>query len=500
MNRFKLTTIGALAISLTLLSGCSKEYLDINDNPNQVTSATPDLVLPSALASTGAYLTTNFYFLNLWMGYWNWSGNYSINTSDKNYQFTTSFNNGVWNNAYTNLKNYNYIDTQGAALGQPQLQAMGKIMKALHFHILVDTYGNIPYTEALQGLSGILPKYDNGQAIYDDLFKQVDAALALFDEADKQAAQGITVVNPGANDILFGGDITLWRKFANTLKLRMLLRQSEKADRASFIQTQLATLKASKYGFLGAGENAAVNPGYLNSQNKQNPLYGAFFAVNGAPTTTNNQYKGNGYAINFYKSTNDPRISRYYAPVPKTTNTFNGTLFGTTDVQVNSLVSDIGPGILQGVDQSSPILPSHESLFMQAEAAQRGWISGSAKEYYQAAITESFINVGRTAAEAVTYYSQPLNNVNFDASTNKLEAIITQKWASENSLEPFEAWADYRRLGLPRTVPISLDPSTTIQQIPVRLLYPQSEYSNNAANVNTQGTISQFTSKIFWMK
>ncbi|MBC3784053.1 SusD/RagB family nutrient-binding outer membrane lipoprotein [Spirosoma utsteinense] len=501
MNRIKLTIIGALTISLTILSGCSKEYLDINDNPNQVTGTTPDLVMPAALASTGAYLTTNFYFLNLWMGYWNWSGNYSISTSDKNYQFTNSFNNGVWNNAYTNLKNYDYMDTQGAALGQLQLQAMGKIMKALHFHILVDTYGNVPYTDALKGLNGILPKYDNGQAIYDDLFVQINTALDLFDQADKQADQGLTVVNPGTNDIMFQGEIALWRKFANTLKLRMLLRQSEKADRASFIQTQLATIKASGYGFLGAGESANVNPGYLNSQNKQNPIYGAFYQVNGSATQTNNQYKANGYAVNFYKTTNDTRLQGFYRPVPGTTTSYNGTLFGTTDVLVNSQVSDIGPGILKGVNQDTPILSSHESLFMQAEAAQRGWITGAAKDYYQSAITESFINVGRTAAEATTYYSQAgLNNVNFDASTNKIEAIITQKWASENSLAPFEAWTDYRRLGLPSGVPISLDPSTTIRQIPVRLLYPQTEYSNNAANVSTQGTISQFTSKVFWTK
>ena len=138
---------------------------------------------------------------------------------------------------------------------------------------------------------------------------------------------------------------------------------------------------------------------------------------------------------------------------------------------------------------------------MQAEAAQRGWISGSPKTLYQSAITESFVNIGRTAAEATAYYSQAgVNDVNWDASPNKIEAIITQKWASENSLAPFEAWADYRRLGLPATIPISQDASVSVRQIPVRLFYPQSEYNTNTTNVNAQGTISQFTSKVFWMK
>ncbi len=494
MKSIKQATVGLLVILLTVVAGCKSDYLDINNNPNQVTAATPELVLPDALASTGSYLTTNFYFLNLWMGYWNWSGNYSINLSDKNYQFTNSFNQGIWTNGYLNLKNYNYIDQQAATLNQPLIQGMGKIMKALHFQILVDTYGDIPYTEALQGTGAILPKYDKAQDIYDDLFKQIDAGLALLKKGDGTR-------NPGSNDIMFKGDISKWLKFGNTLKLRMLLRQSEKADRAAFVQAQLAIIKASGYGFLGAGENAGVNPGYSNSQNQQNPLYGAFYQVNGSPTLTNNQYKANGYAVTFLKQAKDPRISAYYRPVAGSTTNFNGTLFGTQDVLVNSLVSDVGPGVLKGVDQPSVILSSHESLFMQAEAAQRGWILGDPKTLYQAAITESFINTGRTAAEATAYYSQKgVANVDFDASTNKIEAIITQKWDSENGLAPFEAWSDYRRLGLPRDIPISQEPSTSVRQIPVRLFYPQTEYSFNATNVNTEGTINQFTSKIFWIK
>lgn len=107
--------------------------------------------------------------------------------------------------------------------------------------------------------------------------------------------------------------------------------------------------------------------------------------------------------------------------------------------------------------------------------------------------------MGLTAANATTYYSQPLANVGFDDSPNKLEAIITQKWVSLNGWSPFEAWSDYRRLGIP-AVPISQDPSTSVKQIPIRLFYPQSEYNYNSTNVQAQGNISQFTSKIFWVK
>ena len=493
--------IGALVALLTVTTSCQKDYLDINNNPNQVTAATPALVLPNALANTGRYMQGYaFDFLNLWMGYWNWSGNYSIGTSDKNYQFTAGFNNEIWEDAYTNLKNYNYIDTQGAALSQPLLQGMAKIMKAMHFQLLVDTYGNIPYSQALLGVTTAQPTYDDAKTVYEDLFKQIDAGLALFVEADKLAAQGAATLNPGANDIMFHGDIAKWRRFANTLKLRMLLRQSEKTDRATFIQSQLAIIKTSGYGFLKAGENAAVNPGYANSANQQSPFYASYgYQVNGQPVEPYNVYRSNKYGINFYQSTNDARLGAYYAPVGGLGSTYNGTFFGTTAPLPNGQISAIGPGLLHSFDQDAVLLTSHEAFFLQAEAAQRGWITGSPKTLYEQAITESYLNVGLTAAEATTYYSQAINNAGFDASTNKIEAIITQKWASLNGWSPFEAWSDYRRLGLP-AVPISQDPSTSVKQIPVRLFYPQSEYNYNSVNVQAQGNINQFTSKIFWVK
>ncbi|MCX6214951.1 SusD/RagB family nutrient-binding outer membrane lipoprotein [Spirosoma sp.] len=499
MNLRKLS-IGVLAALMTFASGCQKNYLDINNNPNQVTAATPVLVLPSALSSSGSYFSTSFTFLNLWMGYWNWSGNYSIATSDKNYQFTSNFGTGIWDNGYIILKNYDYTETQAASLKQPLVQGIAKIMKALHFQILVDTYGNIPYTQSLQGLASSQPAYDNATAVYEDLFKQIDAALTLFSDADKLAAQGGTVLNPGTNDIMFKGDIAKWRRFANTLKLRMLLRQSEKADRQAFIQTQLATIKASGYGFLKSGENAAVNPGYANSAGQQSPFYGTYgYQVNGQPIEAYNINRSNKYAIDFYQSTNDPRLARFYAPVGGSGTTFNGTFFGTIAPVANNQTSGIGPGLLSDVNQPAYIMTSHEAFFLQAEAAQRGWIEGDPKTLYQQAITESFVNVGLTAADAAAYYAQATANVGWDASTNKIQLIVTQKWASLNGWSPFEAWSDYRRLGVPN-VPISQDPSTSVKQIPVRLFYPQSEYNYNSSVVRQQGDINQFTSKIFWVR
>jgi Starch-binding associating with outer membrane len=504
--------VAMLALLMVFATSCSDKYLDINTNPNQATAVPPELVLPTALNATGTYFSTNFPFLNLWMGYWNWSGNYSISQSDKNYRFTTSYQTDIWNDAYTRLKDYDYVEKQAVASNQPYLQAVAKIMKGLHFQILVDTYGNVPYTDALQGLNNLQPKYEDGKVIYESVMNEWTAALALIARGQARVRAGETSLNLGTNDIMFKGDMAKWARFTNTLKLRMLLRQSERSDRSSYIQAEIAKIKASNLGFLKAGENASVNPGYTNSDNRQNPFYGTFgFGVNGSAVELNNQYRGNKYALDYYAvTTGDYRVLSFYDPAA-TGGNFTGTFFGDVNVLVNSRTSAIGSGasgltgILKGPDQDAVILASHESLLLQAEATQRGWLVGSALTLYESAVVESYTNLdvqdaaGTPEDYALDYLSNAVRNVAWASSPNKIEAIVTQHWAANNALSPFESWANYRRLGFP-AVPISRDPSVTVRQIPVRLLYPQSEYNFNAANVTAQGTISQFTTKPFWMK
>jgi len=138
---------------------------------------------------------------------------------------------------------------------------------------------------------------------------------------------------------------------------------------------------------------------------------------------------------------------------------------------------------------------------LQAEAAERGFIAGNAAALFKEAVTESFRILGVPDYEnaAQLFYSQPSDKVNIDVSANKIRTIILQKWAALNAYDPFESYSDWRRLGIPADLPVSEYPGTTAPHIPYRLLYPTSEYHYNAANVNDQGTVNQFTSKIFWM-
>jgi hypothetical protein len=154
--------------------------------------------------------------------------------------------------------------------------------------------------------------------------------------------------------------------------------------------------------------------------------------------------------------------------------------------------------LARSADQDQWILTSVESLFLKAEAIERGWFVDEDTDpaaAYNAAITESFVflDVPDATAAASTYLSD-------FPYTGDIKDLIFQKYISLAAIGPLEAWSDLRRLGFD-IIPdgyITVNPSSISQTVPVRLLYPQNEYTTNAVNANAQGDINQFTSKIFW--
>jgi hypothetical protein len=159
---------------------------------------------------------------------------------------------------------------------------------------------------------------------------------------------------------------------------------------------------------------------------------------------------------------------------------------------------------------SAIILSSWESLFLQAEAVQRGLLPGNAQTLYNQAITDNFVYLKVTfgpsnaynassAAYAQNYAAQSLANVGWSASAgNPLLAIITQKYISLCFTDPLESWTDYRRTGYPNDLPYTDNPER-LYPYPFRFIYPQSEYNTNQTNVEAEGTISPVSPKIFWM-
>lgn len=492
----KKITILFLCAALVATMGCKKNWLDVNTNPNSAADASPELVLPTVLNVAAARQITAYTFLSGWMGQWAVSGSYAPSNNDfSTYKQTTDFGGGLWASIYDNLEDIAYVEQKGIDQKKSFYEGAAKIMKAYEFQQLVDMFNNVPYTDALKGTTNILPKYDNAQDIYDSLMAGLDAAIVLMKRSD--------AVSTPASDILFGGDAGNWVKFANTLRLRILLRQSERADRSAYIQAHLASIAAEDFLDVEAG----VNPGYVNTDGKMNPFYD--FSYNSAGTYTQDFWRANQYAIQFSKDNNDPRYKRVYSATQSDPTLYQGNYIGQqVGAYVGSASSRFGPGVLKSYNQPAILMSAAESYFLQAEAILRGWLSGgdaAAKVAYENGVTASFVYLGVTNAvsAAATYYSQSGNkNTTWAATTTlaeKLALIMRQKWAALNTVTPFEIWADYRRLHLPADIPLTQNPAYDVLAIPLRIIYPTSEYQTNAENVQAQGDINQHTSKIWWM-
>ena len=485
---------GLILVVAVVLSACSKSYYDVNTDPNNPTSASIDLVLSNALKTTAAPQVSTYAVFSEWMNYWSPSGSYAINSSDgSSYKQTTDFadNNGLWTNIYDNLEDYDYIEKTATAGNQYFYIAAAKTMKAYLFQQLVDMFNNVPYSGALKGTANLKPKYDNGKDIYEALSTQLDSAVTLFKRPDATGSS--------TQDILFAGNNSNWEKFANSLRLRLLIRQTEISGRSAYIQSEVNKIVANGAGFLTA--DAAVNPGYTASAGKQNPFYGFAYSITG--TYTQDFWRAGKFVIAFSEAHNDPRYTRWYAPISD--GSYVGTTVGSTTNPSGNLSSKFGPGVLKSVDQPAIVFSAAESYFLQAEAILRGFLAGSDLTMFNNGVQASFTYLG--AGSAAAYTSQPDKETNYAAAgsfNEKLNAIMRQKYLAMQDVTPFEAWCDYRRLSylnLPFTtsIPISVNPQRDGDAIPVRILYPTTEYQTNLENVGAQGTINDHTSKVFWM-
>jgi hypothetical protein len=497
----KLSVLSAIIIAGISLSGCGKSYLDINTpNPNSATGATPELVITNALTVTASGQVANValtptLYLSGWMGYWAPSGSYApSNTDVASYYSTTQTPNVLWIQSYRNLEDYYYVETSAKTQNKPYYVAMAKAMKSLVFAQLVDVFNNVPYTDAFQGTLIIDPKYTDGQVIYEDLSNQLDSAATLMESPAAVAAAN--------SDVMFDGDNASWIAFANTLRLRLLIRQSQMAGRDSYITGEIAKITANSGGFLDV--DAVVNPGYANNDQQQNPFWGYFRTLTDLPTSGGqaDYYRASSYAINTLNSYNDPRLPLLYST--NSSGGYVGNVLGSQSNIPGEGTSSMGPGVLVSASQNAVIISAAESHFLQAEAIVRGYLPGgaaAAQTQYEAGVQASFDYLG--AGDATAYLTQSNPNTNWTLATSttaQIALIIRQKWIAEDNVTPIEAYNDYRRLHLPSDIPISISPykSPADAQIPTRYLYPVSEYTTNTANVNAQGTIDYYTSKVFW--
>lgn len=534
-----LYSVPLAVILLAAGTGCRKSQFNINRNPNDPTDSTVtyDVVLPAALHATGNLMANQFGPIQNWMGFWSRSGTYAPNVIEETYQITTTFGNGIWNQSYDNNYDYNIVQTKAAAAGATFYEGIARIMKAHNFQILVDVYGNVPYSQALKGSGNPTPAYDNGEAIYKALFREIDAGIALIKTSVVTAANANRDI--WRNDIMFGDPVsgaigsvpamkTKWAQFGNTLKLRLLIHAYAVAGINK--PAEIAIIEAEGSGYMA--QDAIINPGY--KADKPMPFFNNYKSNTAGTQTANNvYYAANQWGIDYYKADGDPRLNRLYEPG---LNGQVGVPYGTPPIAIYARgnVAGIGPGLYKTNSSGQILFSLAEAFFLRAEARERGFITSgpTAKALLESGILASFeyLGVPNPVAALANYLAFNAGYPDVDITSGPypgapagypsggIVTIISQKWFALNGINTLEVWTDYRRVpmssvasyagvstsrftygvaggypaGPPLSVSTQLPPGT---QIPVRYLYPQTEYNYNAGNVPA-GITSQ--SRIFW--
>ncbi|TCC94025.1 SusD/RagB family nutrient-binding outer membrane lipoprotein [Pedobacter frigiditerrae] len=531
--------LNCLLISAVVIgfSSCEK-FLDVNTNPNSATTATAALVLPQAIVGTASISNTFSQSYSYPAGMFANVAGVGGYGATLTYAYTTSSFTGLWTSTLDNATDYKYvIDQNGTDATLAYSTSIARIMKAFAFARMVDQYNDIPYSKALLGTAALTPTYDKAEDVYKDLVKETTEAIAAITAAQASAA---TQAIASTADPLFKGDMDKWKRFANTLRLRLLIKMAGVPALTAYATPLFAT--TASVGYLT--DDALVNPGYLKEAGRMNPVYGSLAASatnvrsQTSATTTKwmlafyNGVKFNDVArgsVIFRAFPNTPanqlgdESAGAVAPIATYTAWFTGADFNTTAL-----------GVAKGPTQGAVIMLKAESDFLQAEAQARGYItSGDAglaafengiKASYNYLYKNASDVATKTAADATTFLNDyKANNatswnVNYTLAPlgtdynqsilgRKIEAIITQKYIALANIQNDEAFNEYRRTAWPRVVTNGANPptdtfaskssvATTPDKIITRILYPQEEYNLNPSNVPTN--ISLYTSKIFW--
>ncbi|MFC0771818.1 SusD/RagB family nutrient-binding outer membrane lipoprotein [Terrimonas alba] len=445
-----------LAVIFLMAAGCTKELTSLNVDPKNP-STSPSYAFftnaQRAFANTMTSSNVNLNIFRLITQYWQ----ETTYTDESNYDLATrEINDAVWNALFRDAlrdfqeaKNLIPSDVPDATLQKNQL-AITEIMQIYAFYYLVTTYGNIPYSQALD-IDNPFPVYDDAATAYSDLLTRLDAAVGNLDVAGESF---------GSADIIYGGDVALWKKFGNSLKLKMGMT--------------IADVDAAKAKTV---VESAVTSGVFTSNDDN-----AKFAYQGAPPNTNpiwvdlvqsgrQDFVAATTIVEEMKDRSDPRIPLYFT------------------VDGSGVYSGLDPGVagsysafskpdeaIVAPDFPATLLDYAEVEFLLAEAIQRGFaVGGTAVTHYNNAITASILDWGGTEAQATAYLAQP--TVIFNPANWK-ESIGVQKWIALYN-RGFEAWIEWRRLDYPQLLPAAdADP----QVIPVRYPYPVNEQNVNTTN------------------
>jgi hypothetical protein len=466
-------------ISLLSLGACKKDLTSLNletKRPAEVPAPTLFAYATKQYvdAATSASVNTNVFRFTV--------SHWAMVTYQDEAQydfFTRAIPQAWWTTMYTrviqNLGNSALIinsDNLLTADVKANQLAIIDIMQVLAYSTLVNTFGNIPYSEAMNQ-QNLFPKYDDAKTVSLDLLNRLNRDITAL----KTSSAGFAATQ----DLLFQGNIAKWVTFANTLRMQQAMIIAD-ADNT----TAKAAVEASDAGAISsAADNASF--AYLAGAPNQNPLFVDIV------TGGRGDYTAAEDLVNALKNLSDPRLAQYF-----TTNVA-GEYVGGVVGQVNtaSAVSKPAPK-LYAADAPTLLLDYVEAEFYRAEAVERGYaVSGTAATHYSNAITASILYWGGTAAQAAAYLATPAVNYATAAGTWK-QKIGTQKWIALYN-RPFSGWTEMRRLDYPTVTP----PVGAKSGFPNRLTYPANEQQLNGTNYTAASAAiggDVVTTKLFWDK
>ncbi|GHT39739.1 hypothetical protein AGMMS49965_06610 [Bacteroidia bacterium] len=455
-NKMKKYITLFVATTAVLTASCSESLDDINKNPNATEIPDPAYLL-TGVEKNGADLywgnSADYGGTELFVQHWA-----AIQYTDAD-RFSLTNTDGIvttpWSTSYTTLiTNLNGILALNDEIANANYKGVALSLRSWVFLLLTDLYGDIPYSEV--GKS-IVPKYDTQKEVYVGL-------LADLTQATTQLAAANGAVK---GDVIYSGDVAKWKKFANSLKLRIALRISDKEE--ALAKSTIAALSVADL----IGSNDETARFVYSTSPYNNPQQDHF--------VSRNDFRVSKTIVDKLTTLSDPRLP-IYAQLPKdeSVSTYAGGANGLSNGDANSQGFDkiSLPGIYFLTNTAPAVIYSHaEALFNLSEAAARGYISGDAETYYKQAITASFNQFGITDATVIAdYLAQPA--VAYNAANYK-QSIGDQKWLAFFG-QGLDAFAEWRRLDYPQLV---AGPASVLEgKIPTRVFYPGTEQSLNGKN------------------
>lgn len=449
------------SIILFATISCTNDFEEINTNPNSPVSVQPSLLLRQVIYDYGEQMSYEGFTAGNLLGQYTTA--LDFNLFDRHNLKSPQLGGNPWPIFYKNLRDNEIIlnlSQENAAF--TVYEGPARILKAYMAAALTDLFGDVPYSEAFKGDVGtVTPVYDSQESIYMD-------EGGIFDNLNKgiSAIEGYTGTIALEGDILFNGDLGLWLKFANSLRIKSLMRISGKMDVSSELQ-------------------AIMTEGNFIKENSENAI---FDFTDGEPNNFRLARLRIGDFNNFVMSEtmedilaalNDARTAKLFRPFSNSENgdTFNGLLNGIDATQNAATLADYslaGTIFRENTGQlDANFMTSMETHFLLAEAAQKGFIAADAQALYEIGVAQAFEYWQVALPDDYLTGTGAYNN------GDSLENIIAQKWIA-NMINGYEGWIEYRRTGFPQLRTISASLNNDL--IPIRMPYPSEEEALNSVN------------------